>query len=156
MSGKLKILFLCTGNSCRSQMAEGWTNHLHPDSIAAFSAGVEKNGVDDKAVAAMARAGVDISGQQSKLVEELPADDFDYVITLCSNAAGRCPHFPGLATVTHRGFDDPPALAADVDSEAKIQAVYDRVREEIREFVAGMPGNLPQKQDVLAPPKLGF
>ncbi len=97
---KTKILFLCTGNSCRSQMAEGWACHLKGDVIDTWSGGIEKHGLNPLAVKAMAEVGVDISGHNSKLIEELPTLDFDYVITVCDNAHESCPSFrakPGLS-----------------------------------------------------------
>ena len=138
----LKILFLCTGNSCRSQMAEGWAHHLKPDTVKAFSAGIEKHGLNPFAVKVMAEAGVDISDQYSKTVDELEEKDFDYVVTLCGHANETCPFFPGPVKRVHRGFDDPPPLAQDASSEEEILAPYRRVRDEIREFVAGLPETL--------------
>jgi arsenate reductase (thioredoxin) len=142
MSKKVRILFLCTGNSCRSQMAEGWARALKPELIEPFSAGVVKHGMNERAVRVMAEAGVDISHQYSKTVDELPTVEFDYVVTLCGHAEENCPYFPGKATRVHRGFDDPPALAAGASSEEEALAHFRRVRDEIREFVAGMPENL--------------
>jgi len=139
---KTKILFLCTGNSCRSQMAEGWAHHLKGDVIEVWSAGIEKHGMNPLAVKAMAEAGVDISGHTSKLIDELPEQDFDYVITVCDNAHESCPLFPGKAKVIHKGFDDPPRLAAESSSEEGTMAHYRRVRDEIRDFVKQLPGNL--------------
>ncbi|WP_018124821.1 arsenate reductase ArsC [Desulfovibrio oxyclinae] len=138
-----KILFLCTGNSCRSQMAEGWARHLRPD-LAAFSAGIEKHGINPYAVRVMAEEGVDISANDSKLVTELPEMEFDYVVTLCGHANETCPFFPGSAKRVHKGFDDPPALAKELeDEEARID-VYRRVRDEIREMVKGIPASLEE------------
>jgi len=137
---KTKILFLCTGNSCRSQMAEGWARHLKGDVIEAYSAGIEKHGLNPMAVKAMAEAGVDISGQYSKVIEELPVQQFDYVITLCGHANETCPFVPGPKI--HRGFDDPPKLATEAKSEEEAMVHYRRVRDEIRDFVAGLPDNL--------------
>ncbi len=115
----LKILFLCTGNSCRSQMAEGWARHLRSDTIEAYSAGIETHGVNPRAVQVMAEAGVDISGHTSKNVSELMNIPFDYVITLCGRAHETCPIFPGKTKGIHVGFDDPPALAASLEDEEK-------------------------------------
>lgn len=139
---KLRILFLCTGNSCRSQMAEGFAGALKPDSVEAWSAGVERHGLNPRAVAVMAEAGVDISGQTSKLVEELPQKDFDWVVTLCGHASENCPFFPGKVRRLHKGFDDPPALAAGAASEEEALAPYRRVRDEIRAFIQGLPATL--------------
>lgn len=144
---KIKILFLCTGNSCRSQMAEGWARELKSDVIEAKSAGVVRHGMNPLAVRAMSEAGVDISGQTSKTVEDLDSLDFDYVITLCGHARETCPNFPGRAGIVHVGFDDPPALARDAKTEEEAMAPFRRVRDEIREFIEGLPGNLPGKED---------
>lgn len=142
---KLRILFLCTGNSCRSQMAEGFARALKPDVVEAFSAGVERHGLNPRAVAVMAEAGVDISGQKSKLVEDLPVQDFHWVVTLCGHASENCPFFPGKVRRLHKGFDDPPALAAGAASEEEALAPYRRVRDEIRAFIQGLPGSLEQE-----------
>ena len=139
MSEKIKILYLCTGNSCRSQMAEGWTRRLKGDRIEAFSAGVKVHGLNPRAVKAMAEAGVDISGQQSKLVDVFDDQEFDYVITLCGNAQQTCPVFPAKTRVLHVRFDDPPQLAVDARSEEEAMSHYRRVRDEIRSFVESLP-----------------
>ena len=138
----IKVLFLCTGNSCRSQMAEGWTNHLLGDRVAASSAGVVRHGLDPRAVRVMAEAGVDISGQFSKTLDDLLDTDFDHVITLCDHARESCPFFPGKVKKSHRGFDDPPFLARGESDEEAALAHYRRVRDEIRDFVRGLPDNL--------------
>ncbi|WP_028587494.1 arsenate reductase ArsC [Desulfocurvus vexinensis] len=140
----LRILFLCTGNSCRSQMAEGWARHLRAGEIEAHSAGIERHGLNPLAVQAMAEAGVDISGQTSKTVDELPAVEFDAIVTLCGHANETCPYFPGRARRVHVGFDDPPALARGAASPEEAMAPYRRVRDEIRAFVAGLPASLDQ------------
>ena len=134
---KTKILFLCTGNSCRSQMAEGWARQLKATEIAAYSAGIEKHDLNPLAVKVMAEAGVDISGQRSKTVDELPVREFDYVVTLCGHAHETCPYFPG--NKIHRGFDDPPRLAAGATGEEEILAPYRKVRDEIRDFILTLP-----------------
>ncbi len=131
----LKVLFLCTGNSCRSQMAEGWARHLKSDLIEPYSAGIEAHGLNSDAVRVMAETGVDISAQRSKLVSELAGTEFDYVVTVCDNAHESCPLFPGKAKVIHVGFDDPPRLAANALTEQERLAPYRRVRDEIRAFV---------------------
>ena len=135
MSKKAKVLFLCTGNSCRSQMAEGWARHLRNDEITPFSAGIETHGLNPLAVRVMAEAGVDISGQQSKLVADLPEQSFDLVITVCGHADENCPFFPGPTRVVHHGFDDPPKLAAAAKSEEEVLCHYRRVRDEIRDYI---------------------
>ncbi len=114
---KLKILYLCTGNSCRSQMAEGWTRHLKSDAIDAYSAGVEPHGIDPRAVKVMAEVGIDISGQASKHLDTLQGIEFDYVITLCDQANESCPLFLGKTRRLHMGFDDPPKLASGSPTE---------------------------------------
>jgi len=141
-TSKRRILFLCTGNSCRSQMAEGFTRALLGDRFEAYSAGVEARGVDPRAVAVMKEAGVDISGQRSKLIEALPQVDFDYVVTLCDQAREACPYFPARTKVLHAGFDDPPALAAGAASEEAALAVYRRVRDEIHAWIQRLPETL--------------
>ena len=143
---KTKILFLCTGNSCRSQMAEGWARALKGDVIEPYSAGIEKHGINERAVRVMAEAGVDISGQQSRLISELPVQNFDYVVTVCDHAHESCPLFPGRARVIHRGFDDPPRLAADAASEEEALEHYRRVRDEIRAFVETLPKSLQESR----------
>jgi arsenate reductase len=135
MPEKVKILFLCTGNSCRSQMAEGWARHLRGDEINAWSAGIETHGLNPLAVRVMAEAGVDISGHSSKLVADLPEQEFDLVITVCGHADENCPFFPGPTRVMHHGFDDPPKLAANAASEEEALSHYRRVRDEIRDFI---------------------
>ncbi|MBN2082891.1 arsenate reductase ArsC [bacterium] len=138
----MKILFLCTGNSCRSQIAEGWTRHLKGDTIEAWSAGIESHGLNSHAARVMAEAGVDISSQTSKNIAELPSVEFDYVVTVCGHAHENCPVFPGAAQIVHVGFDDPPALAAQAKTEEEALAHYRRVRDEIREFVESLPDSL--------------
>ena len=143
MAKKLKILFLCTGNACRSQMAEGWARHLKGDVIAPYSAGIETHGLNPLAVKVMTEAGVDISGQRSKTVETVKDVPFDYVVTLCGHANETCPMWlSGKAKVVHVGFDDPPALAESAKTEEECLDHYRRVRDEIRQFVAGLPVKL--------------
>ena len=136
---KKRILFLCTGNSCRSQMAEGWTRALRGDVLEAYSAGVETHGLNPHAVRVMAEAGVDISGHRSKHVNELLNEGIDYVVTVCDAAAEACPRFPGKARIIHRGFDDPPRLAKAARTEEEALGFYRRVRDEIRAFVETLP-----------------
>ncbi len=142
MLQKLKILFLCTGNSCRSQMAEGWARHLRGDVIEPYSAGVATHGLNPRAVRVMAAAGVDISGQRSKHVDELKAILFDYVVTVCGRASENCPVFPGHTKVVHVGFDDPPTLAATAATEEQALRHYCRVRDELRAYIETLPGSL--------------
>ncbi len=141
---KITVLFLCTGNSCRSQMAEGWARHLKGDALEVYSAGIETHGMNLNAVRVMAEAGVDISGHRSKHVSEVLHIPFDYVITVCGHAQEHCPVFPGQATVIHHGFDDPPKLAADAKTEAEALTHYRRVRDEIRAYIETLPEALAQ------------
>jgi arsenate reductase len=143
---KLKILYLCTGNSCRSQMAEGWTRHLKSNAIDAYSAGVEPHGIDPRAVKVMAEVGIDISGQVSKHLDTLQGIEFDYVITLCDQANESCPLFLGKTRRLHVGFDDPPKLAGDSPTEEEALRHYRRVRDEIRAFVEKLPEVLEGEQ----------
>ncbi len=145
MSTKLKVLFLCTGNSCRSQMAEGWAKALKADLIDAYSAGIETHGLNPSALHVMAEAGVDISSHQSKNVSQLAEVPFDYVVTVCSHAHENCPNFPGEAKVVHVGFDDPPKLAQTARNKEEALDCYRRVRDEIRAFVQTLPDSLTDK-----------
>lgn len=143
---KLKVLFLCTGNSCRSQMAEGLARHLKSDQIDAYSAGIETHGLNPYAVKVMAEIGIDISGQHSKLLDAVMNIDFDYVITVCGHANDNCPYFPGKAKVIHVGFDDPPKLAEGLSGEEAKLDCYRRVRDEIKKFILGFTGKyLPNR-----------
>lgn len=145
MSAKKKILFLCTGNSCRSQMAEGWTRALKGDVLEAYSAGVETHGLNPNAVRVMAEAGVDISAHRSKHVNELLGAGIDFVVTVCDHAAEACPRFPGRAVVLHRSFEDPPRLAKEAKTEEEALDCYRRVRDEIRAFVETLPEALENR-----------
>lgn len=140
----LNVLFLCTGNSCRSQMAEGFARALKGDIIRAYSAGVKKHGLNRVAVQVMHEAGVDISQYQSKTLDALRSIDFDYVITVCDEAAEACPVFPSSAMVVHRNFQDPPRLAALAATDEEAMDQYRRVRDEIRAFVETLPGGLDE------------
>lgn len=133
---KSKVLFLCTGNSCRSQMAEGWARHILGDRIEPYSAGIEAHGMNANAVRVMREAGVDISGQSSKLVSSLAGVPLDLVITVCGHADENCPAFLGKARVVHVGFDDPPKLAKTAATEEESLGHCRRVRDEIRQFVS--------------------
>ncbi len=139
---RLKVLFLCTGNSCRSQMAEGWARALKSDVMDVWSAGIETHGLNPLAVRAMAAAGVDISQHRSQNVAELAGVKFDVVVTVCDNARESCPVFPGTAVMVHHSFPDPPHLARDAANETEALTHYVRVRDEIRDFVAQMPASL--------------
>ncbi|MFI5391000.1 MAG: arsenate reductase ArsC [Bacteriovoracales bacterium] len=137
MTEKLNVLFLCTGNSCRSQMAEGWCRFLKNKTINAFSAGTISQGLNPHALDVMRESGVDISNQKSKTVDELPSMDFDLVITLCEDASKNCPYFPGKKVI-HFGFDDPPKLTKNMENKEEVLKVYKRVRDEIKNFITDL------------------
>ena len=123
-------------------MAQGWAEYLKNDEIDAYSAGIEVHGLNPNAVRVMDEAGVDISGHQSKHLDELKDIEFDYVVTVCDNAHESCPIFPGKTKVVHVGFDDPPRLAKEAATEKEALDCYRRVRDEIREFVGMLPQSL--------------
>ena len=133
------MLFLCTGNACRSQIAEAWARHLNAEVVEPYSAGTHPRGLDPLAVKAMAEVGLDISHHPSKALADVEHLPFDYVVTVCSDAHESCPVFPGQAKVVHVGFDDPPRLAEHAPSEAEALAHYRRVRDEIRAFIEQLP-----------------
>ncbi|HJX73272.1 MAG TPA: arsenate reductase ArsC [Candidatus Deferrimicrobiaceae bacterium] len=137
--GRKTVLFLCTGNACRSQMAEGWAKALKSEEIEVFSAGVAPCYVHPTAIRIMAEAGVDISGQYSKHVEEMDGIRFDYIVTLCDHAGKVCPYHPGLGKRVHRPFEDPVYARG---TEEQVLARFRDVRDQIRRFVEGMPENL--------------
>lgn len=137
---RLRVLFLCTGNSCRSQMAEGWARALKADVIDAYSAGTAPHGVNPLAVRAMREAGVDISSHTSKRPEQIGVL-FDVVVTVCDAAHESCPMLPG-ARIVHVGFDDPPRLAKNATSEDEAMTHYRRVRDEIKAFIQTLPQSL--------------
>lgn len=125
------VLVLCTGNSCRSQMMEGYLNHFGKDKLRAYSAGVEAHGLNPKAVKVMAEDEVDISGHRSELVAEYAGKDFDYILTVCDNARENCPWIPGDAVRVHHSFPDP---AKAVGTEEEVFDEFRAVRDEIRSF----------------------
>lgn len=135
-----KVLFLCTGNSCRSQMAEGWAKALLAGKVEAFSAGTAPGlEVDKRAIKAMAEAGVDIAGHTPKHVSVLKDSMFDLVVTVCGNALETCPAYWGKGRKLHRGFDDPGSVAGNGSSDEAALPVYRRVRDEIKAFVLELP-----------------
>jgi arsenate reductase len=146
MENKIKLLFLCTGNSCRSQMAEGWVRHLKSELFTVYSAGIETHGLNPHAVKVMAEAGVDISGHRSKLVDEFKDVELDAVVTVCGHAHETCPYFPPRCKVIHVGFDDPPEMARELarqgaDEFAQLDC-YRTIRDEIKSWVLTLPGAL--------------
>ncbi len=143
MSEKLKVLFLCTGNSCRSQMAEGWTRQLKNNVIEAYSAGIETHGLNPNAVKVMAEAGVDISNHKSQNILDFKDVPLDVVVTVCGHAHETCPLFPGNCKVVHAGFNDPPKMARELaekgaNEDAQLEC-YRQVRDEIKAFVEQLP-----------------
>ena len=138
-NNRIKVLFVCMGNSCRSQIAEGWADHLKSNVIDAYSAGIHPIGVNSRAIKVMAEAGVDISAQKSQSLDEFSEIDFDYVITLCDNAAQRCPTLTNKTKVLHKPFEDPYYATG---SEEDIMETFRKVRNEIKEFIEAMPDNL--------------
>jgi len=124
-----KVLFLCTANACRSQMAEGWLRHLAAGRFEAASAGTRPGGLDPRAVAAMAEIGVDISGQRSESVEDHLSPRPDVVITVCDAAAQSCPSFPGATRVLRWSFPDPAAARG---SDEQVRAAFREVRDGLR------------------------
>jgi arsenate reductase len=139
-NSKVKILFLCTGNSCRSQMAQGWAEQLKGDLVEAFSAGTAPVKVNQRAIKVMAQAGVDISSHTSKHLDDLAGLDFDYIITVCDNAKEQCPVYPGGTKIIHKSFDDPAGITG---TQEQVMAEFRRIRDEIREFVQTLPDSLP-------------
>ncbi|HPQ54049.1 MAG TPA: arsenate reductase ArsC [Spirochaetota bacterium] len=144
---KINVLFLCTGNSCRSQMSEGLARHLKGDVIEAYSAGTAPKTLDPRAVMVMKEIGIDISSHYSKHVDDLGTVEFDYVVTVCGHANENCPFFPGQTKVVHVGFEDPPQLAEDASSEEEALSHYRRVRDEICVFIETLPGSLIEESD---------
>ena len=146
MNDKLKLLFLCTGNSCRSQMAEGWTRALKGDQIEVYSAGIETHGLNPNAVTVMGEVGVDISGHTSQNITEFADLDLDVVVTVCGHANETCPFFPGNCNVVHVGFDDPPAMARELAakgaSEEEQLECFREVRDQIKAYVETLPDAL--------------
>jgi arsenate reductase len=139
---RIKVLFLCTGNSCRSQMAEGFAKALKGAVIDAYSAGTDPHGMNERAMRVMKEAGVDISGHASKHVDSLKHVPFDYVVTVCGHANETCPVFPGKTKVVHHGFQDPPKLAANARTEQEALSHYRRVRDQIKAWIETLPGSL--------------
>ena len=142
MPDRKRLLFLCTGNSCRSQMAEGLLRAIGTDRFEAFSAGIEQHGLNPMAVEVMQEIGIDISGHKSKTLDDLGELRFDYVVAVCGHANETCPVFPGETQKIFAGFDDPPRLAASAKSHAEALGHYRRVRDEIKAFIETLPEQL--------------
>ncbi len=146
METKIKILYLCTGNSCRSQMAEGWTRHLKSNQIQAFSAGIETHGLNPHMVKVMDEAGVDVSNQKSENIRDFAEHDLDVVITVCGHAHETCPVFPANCKVVHTGFPDPPKMAKELAEKGATEEeqldCYRSVRDKIKEYILTLPESL--------------
>ena len=137
MTAPRRVLFLCTGNSCRSQMAEGWLRHLAGERAEVFSAGTEPAGLNALAVAVMREAGVDISGHRSKRIDELITQDFLFAITVCDAAREACPVFPGALYQLHWSFEDPAtAIGTDQERMVVFRRIRDEIRDQVQEFAA--------------------
>jgi arsenate reductase len=141
------ILFLCTGNSCRSQMAEAFMNKYHSGKFISYSAGTNPSGVNRRAAEVMKEKGIDISSNASKHIDELPVDATDFVLTVCDHAKENCPFFPARKKSLHHSFDDPPALEKDSEKEEEKLQHYRRVRDEIEEYIKDLPEKLSQTDD---------
>jgi arsenate reductase len=146
MEKKIKILYLCTGNSCRSQMAEGWTRHLKSNQIEAFSAGIETHGLNPHMIKVMDEAGVDVSNQKSENIRDFAEHDLDVVITVCGHAHETCPVFPANCKVVHTGFPDPPKMAKELAEKGATEEeqlyCYRSVRDKIKEYILTLPESL--------------
>jgi arsenate reductase len=127
-------------------MAEGLAKHFLSNKITAFSAGIEKHGLNKMAVKVMNEIGIDISNNQSKTINELSENSFDFVITLCGHAHETCPFFPAKTKILHQGFDDPPFLTKELTNEKEILNIYRRVRDEIKNYIFTLPYIL-EKED---------
>jgi len=147
MNDKINLLYLCTGNSCRSQMAEGLTRAIKGKQIEVYSAGIETHGLNPNAVKVMAEAGIDITEQKSQHIE-FKEVKLDYVITVCNHAHETCPWFPADCEIIHVGFQDPPKMAKEIadkgGSEEEQLNAYRTVRDEIKSFVESLPGFLTE------------
>ena len=149
MPAKKRVLILCTGNSARSQMAEGLLRHDAGDRFEVESAGTKPSHVRPEAIAVMRELGIDISGHRSKSVDEFTGQQFDYVLTVCDNAKESCPIFPGKTVTIHHNFEDPAALQG---SEEERLAVFRRVRDEMRQYLYDFPPDKnPVNRDWLPP-----
>lgn len=132
----MNIIVLCTGNSCRSQIADGYLKHFAGDRATIYSAGVETHGVNPRAIAIMAEDGIDISGHTSNHVDEYLGIDFDHVITVCDNAVERCPVFPSTAQKWHHNFPDPAkATGTEIEIKSEFRIVRDMIKKYCSNFV---------------------
>lgn len=136
------ILFLCTGNSCRSQMAHGLANSLLGDQFTSYSAGIESHGLNPSAVQVMSEIGIDISEHKSQTLDEFDTAQFDYVVAVCEHAASNCPVFPDQTNVIVHQFDDPPKLAKQAKSNEEALSYYRTVRDEIKTWITTLPAQV--------------
>jgi arsenate reductase len=134
--GRKSVIFLCTGNSARSQMAEGMMRYLRGNEFEVFSAGTEPKGIHPLAIEVLTEIGIDISSHRSKHLEEYLNREFDYIVTLCDHAAKNCPLFPGPGEIIHRGFSDPAAVEGS--GEEKLE-MFRSVRDALKEFMLSFP-----------------
>lgn len=144
MADKKRVLILCTGNSARSQMAEGILRHDGGGQFEVESAGVNPSQVRPEAIEAMREIGIDISSHRSKSAEEFVGQDFDYIITVCDNARETCPFFPGRAERIHQSFEDPPPASVGTDDSRMV--IFRRVRDEIREWMRAFISKQTQRR----------
>lgn len=144
-----KILFLCTGNSCRSQMAEGFCRTLQGEQFESYSAGIESHGINPYAIEVMLESGVDISQQQSQVLSEVEHIMFDYVVAVCDNAAASCPDFSSDTKVIYRQFDDPPALAKNAQNDTEVLFYFRQVRDQIRTWIEQLPQEINYQRNLL-------
>ena len=148
-----RILFLCTANSCRSQMAEGFARALHAATLESHSAGIRASTLNPLAVRAMGEVDIDISHHRSKTIDDLrhaSLDRFDLIIAVCDGAADACPVIPG-SPILRAPFDDPPKLAASAPSADAAMPHYRRVRDEIHAFIASLPTRVPSRAPASTP-----
>ena len=156
MGNRPRILFLCTGNACRSQIAEAWSRHLRASKIEAHSAGISPGGLDPIAIRIMKESGIDLTRQSAKGIADVAGIPFDYVIAVCDNAWRNCPPFPPNTRVLAAIFDDPPGVASNAHSEEEVLGHYRRVRDEIRKYVEGLPEQLPKAKSEEDPPDMAL
>ena len=136
------ILFLCTGNSCRSQMAHGLANSLLSDQFISYSAGIESHGLNPSAIKVMNEIGIDISEHKSQTLDEFDTKQFDYVVAVCEHAASNCPVFPDQTNVIVHQFDDPPKLAKQAITADEALSHYRNVRDEIKSWITTLPAQV--------------
>ncbi len=142
MTEKIKVLFLCTGNSCRSQMAEGWAKSLSLSNVEFYSAGIEAHGLNPNAIEVMKESGIDISHHHSQRLSEFENVDFDYVYAVCDNASRNCPSFSGYTKTIFHQFDDPPKLARELEDQTSVMNCYRQVRDQIKHWIQELPQTL--------------